>query len=157
PAVPESAAHGTCESVFSGKHEKFATWSHDSSQFLQAGSRIGKMLQDPAADDSVKNAVRIRQSRKVGGCLGDPVGVEPIAGALQHSLGIIESGDQRIGIGMVKEESRIPAVAAAGIQDSFASSDVESVGTNQPAGEGFVTREESGDRRQFSGQAVVMV
>src|SRR6266849_3628945 len=99
------------------------------------------MLQYPAADDGVETAGRVGQSGKIGGHLRDAVGAEPIASALEHTLGIIESGEEGVGIGLAQEESRIAAIAAAGVENALAALDVEAAGANKPTGESFVARQ----------------
>src|SRR5207244_9435079 len=56
-----------------------------------------------------------------------------------------------------EEEAGIAAVATAGVQNMLAPFDVKAAWANEPAGQGFVAGEESGDCSQLAWEAVVMV
>ena len=75
--------------------------------------------------------------------LRDAFGAEAVASALEHALGIVEGGEEDVGVGLAQEEARIAAITAAGVEDAFASLDVESARANKPTGESFMSGQKS--------------
>src|SRR5262249_38715124 len=76
---------------------------------------------------------------------------------LEHALGQIEAGNEGVSVGVADQEARVAAVAAAGVEDAFATADVEGPRPDQAAGQRLVAGDQPGQARQFAGQAVVVV
>src|SRR5262249_12810735 len=59
--------------------------------------------------------------------------------------------------GLLKQEARVASISAPGIQDPLAAAHIKGARTNQPARQGFVSCDETRDRGESTGQAIVMV
>src|SRR5262249_40426379 len=82
---------------------------------------------------------------------------KPAASPVEHARREVEAREDGVGISVSHEKSRIPAVAAARVENALAAADVERAGANQPASEGFVARYQPRTRRKRAGQAVVVI
>src|SRR4029077_4797259 len=60
-------------------------------------------------------------------------------------------------IRLAQQKAGVSAIAAAGIEDMPATTDVELARRDEPTGQRFMARQETGDQGQGAWQAVVMV
>src|SRR5262245_26022743 len=81
-AMPHAAADRAGECVLRCHQEQLGAGLHDAGQFAQAWTRIGKMLENPAADDGIETCVGIGKAGNVSGDLADASAVQMAAGAL---------------------------------------------------------------------------
>ncbi len=76
--------------------------------------------------------------------------------ALEHPLRQVEAGDKSIAIRPTKQEAGVTAIAAARIENGLAATDIEGVWTDEPAGERFVSGNQTRKAGELAGDAVVL-
>ena len=156
--MPHAAAHGAGEGVFGGQEKQFAAGTHDACQFGEAGAWIGQVFENVATHDGIEEAAGEGNIGEVGGDVVHAAGgVHAAAGALEHALGQVEAGDEGVRVGPTHDEFGITAVAAAGVENAFAAAHVEGARANEPAGQHFVARDQSGEAGQLAGEAIVVI
>ena len=145
-ATCQTGCKGAAERVFRDHQQQLPAWLHIPGQLAQTRSRIGQMLEHPAADYGIEHLVRIREPGEIGGDVSRARILETAAGALKHLPRIVEAGDHGVGIGSAEKEPGIASVAAAGVEQVLAASNVEGSWVNQPTGQRLMAGDETGHR-----------
>ena len=123
---------------------------------LRPGRGSGRCSRTQPQTRASNSRIGIRQPGEIGRREADARIRNAAAGALEHSLGKVEAGDEGVGVGLFEDELRITAVAAAGVENAFAAAEVERFRLEDLAGKSFVAGENAGDAGELAGDAVVV-
>lgn len=139
-ALPGAAGKSSGERIF-GCHKKQAAARFENSQHLaQAGSRVGQVLDDPAAGDAVETAVGERKILHVGRDKLWTVALQSLPRTVQHVGREVARDDFDVVAGLPQDVAEDLTGPRAHVEDAAKPGDVKLPGSQHMADQWVVQR-----------------